>query len=184
MSAAVSVADFERIVGDYETKLRVFAQRMTRSREDAEEIVQDAFLRAYRALERMPENLRQDLRLKAWLYTITLNVARNRLHKKSPVVVSLDDVDDPARFHSLCVERETPESALDERASLEAVESALLCVPEHMRATARLKFLDGRTHREIAMTFHRPIGTVKSHVRRAAIIMRRRFTLQHPAIAA
>jgi RNA polymerase sigma-70 factor (ECF subfamily) len=184
VSAAVSVADFERIVGDYEAKLRVFAQRMTRSREDAEEIVQDAFLRAYRALERMPENLRQDLRLKAWLYTITLNIARNRLHKKSPVVISLDDADDSARLLSLCVERDTPESALEERASLEAVESALLSVPEHMRATARLKFLEGRTHREIAITFRRPIGTVKSHVRRAAIIMRRRFVLQHSAVAA
>ena len=179
MSAAVSVADFERIVGDYETKLRVFAQRMTRSREDAEEIVQDAFLRAYRALERMPENLRQDLRLKAWLYTITLNVARNRLHKKSPVVVSLDDVDDPARFHSLCVERETPESALDERASVEVVEAALRRIPEHLRSTARLKFLEGRTHREIASSFRQPIGTVKSHVRRAAIIMRRHLAEQH-----
>jgi RNA polymerase sigma-70 factor (ECF subfamily) len=184
VSATVSVSDFERIVGDYEAKLRVFAQRMSRSREDAEEIVQDAFLRAYRALERMPENLRQDLRLKGWLYTITLNVARNRMRRKPPAVVSLDDVDDAARFRLNCVERETPESALDERASLELAESALLCVPEHLRATARLKFLEGRTHREIAKTFHQPIGTVKSHVRRAAIIMRRQFALQHPAVAA
>jgi RNA polymerase sigma-70 factor (ECF subfamily) len=184
MNAAVSVTDFERIVDDYQVKLRVFAQRMSGNREDAEEIVQDAFLRAYRALERMPESLRQDLRLKAWLYTITLNVARNRMRKKSLAVVSLDDVDDAARFLSHCTERETPESALDERASLEVVESALLCVPEHMRATARLKFLEGRTHSEIAEAFHRPIGTVKSHVRRAAIIMRRRFALQDPAVAA
>jgi RNA polymerase sigma-70 factor (ECF subfamily) len=184
MNATVTVSDFERIVADYETKLRLFAQRMSGSREDAEEIVQDAFLRAYRALQRMPENLRQDLRLKGWLYTITLNVTRNRMHKKSPVVVSLDGVDDPARFLSQCVERETPESALDERASLEVVESALLSVPEHMRATARLKFLEGRTHREIATAFRQPIGTVKSHVRRAAIIMRRQLALQEPAIAA
>jgi RNA polymerase sigma-70 factor (ECF subfamily) len=157
---------------------------MSRNREDAEEIVQDAFLRAYRALERMPENLRQDLRLKAWLYTITLNVARNRMRRKPPTVVSLDHVDDAARFLLNCVERETPESALDERASLEVVESALLWVPEHLRATARLKFLEGRTHREIAKTFRQPIGTVKSHVRRAAIIMRRQFALQRPAVAA
>jgi RNA polymerase sigma-70 factor (ECF subfamily) len=184
VSATVSVGDFERIVGDYEAKLRVFAQRMSRSREDAEEIVQDAFLRAYRALERMPENLRQDLRLKAWLYTITLNVARNRMRRKPPAVVSLDDIDDAARFLLNCVERETPESALDELASLELAESALLCVPEHLRATARLKFLEGRTHREIATTFRQPIGTVKSHVRRAAIIMRRQLALQHPAVAA
>jgi len=184
MSATVSASDFERIVAVYETLLRRFAQRMSRSREDAEEIVQDAFLRAYRALERMPEHLRQELRLKPWLYTITLNVARNRMRKKSPTVVSLDHVNDAARFLSHYMERETPESALDERASLEAVESALLCVPEHMRATARLKFLEGRTHREIAKTFRQPIGTVKSHVRRAAIVMRRQFALQERVVAA
>jgi RNA polymerase sigma-70 factor, ECF subfamily len=182
--AAVNVGDFERIVGDYETKLRVFAQRMSGNREDAEEIVQDAFLRAYRALERMPERLRQDLRLTGWLYTITLNVTRNRLRKKSPAVVSLDDVDDPARFLPQCVERETPESALDACASLEVVESALLSVPEHMRPTARLKFVEGRSHREIADAYRRPIGTVKSHVRRAAIVMRQHFAEQRPAVAA
>jgi RNA polymerase sigma-70 factor, ECF subfamily len=184
VSAAVSVADFERIVGEYEAKLRGYAQGMSGNREDAEEIVQDAFLRAYRALERMPESLRRELRLAGWLYTITLNVTRNRLRKKSPAVISLDDVDDPARFLPQCVERETPESALDARASLEVVESALLSVPAHMRSVARLKFVEGRTHREIADAYRRPIGTVKSHVRRAAIVMRRYFAEQNPAIAA
>jgi RNA polymerase sigma-70 factor (ECF subfamily) len=179
MNAIVSVDDFERIVGDYQAKLHVFARRMSGNREDAEEIVQDAFLRAYRALERMPKSVRQDLRLKGWLYTITLNVTRNHMRKKSPAVVALDAVDDPARFLSQCVERETPEAALDERASLEVVELALLRVPGHMRATARLKFLDGRTHREIASSFGRPVGTVKSHVRRAGIILRRHLGEQH-----
>jgi RNA polymerase sigma-70 factor (ECF subfamily) len=180
----VGNADFERIVDEYQPRLRAFAQRITGNHEDAEEIVQDAFLRAYRALERMSETLRRGLRLKGWLYTITLNVARNRMRKKVPVVVSFDAVDDPASFFSQYVERETPESVLDERASLEVIEAALRRVPEHMRATARLKFLEGRTHNEIAQAFRQPIGTVKSHVRRAAIIMRRQFALQRRATAA
>ena len=179
MTAAVSIGDFERIVLEYQAKLRAFAQRMAGNREDAEEIVQDAFVRAYRALERMPESLRRDLRLKGWLYTITLNVARNRLRKKQPAVVSFDTVEDPATFFSHYVERDTPESALDERASVEVVEAALRRIPEHLRSTARLKFLEGRTHREIASSFRQPIGTVKSHVRRAAIIMRRHLAEQH-----
>ena len=179
MSPGVSVADFERIVGDYGTKLRIYAQRMSGNREDAEEIVQDAFLRAYRAIERMPESLRRDLRLAGWLYTITLNVARTRMRKKSPAIVSLDDAVNPLRFLHQWVERATPDSALEERASLEVIEAALRLVPDHMRAAARLKFVDGRTHREIAKSFGRPIGTVKSHVRRAAIIMRRHFGEQH-----
>ena len=177
----VGIPDFERIVDEYQTRLRVFARRITGNREDAEEIVQDAFVRAYRALERMPERLRRDLRLRGWLYTITLNVARNRMRKKLPAVVSLDAVEDPASFLSRYVESETPESVLNERASLEVIEEALRRVPEHMRATARLKFLEGHTHSEIAEVFRQPIGTVKSHVRRAAIIMRRQFALQCPA---
>jgi RNA polymerase sigma-70 factor, ECF subfamily len=179
MNAVVSATDFERIVADYETKLRLFAQQISRSREDAEEIVQDAFLRAYRALERMPENLRQNLRLKAWLYTITLNVARNRMRKRTPTVISFDAVEDPAQLLSHYIERGTPEAALDELASLEVVEAALQRVPEHLRSTARLKFLEGRTQHEIAKSFRQPIGTVKSHVRRAAIIMRRHLAEQH-----
>jgi RNA polymerase sigma-70 factor, ECF subfamily len=173
MSAAVGIGDFERIVLDYQARLRTLARRVSGNREDAEEIVQDAFVRAYRALPSMPHSVWQELRLKGWLYTITLNVARNRMRKKSPAVVSLDNVDHEAWLLAHCLARETPESALDERASVEAVESALLRIPEHLRATARLKFLEGRTHCEIAASFRRPIGTVKSHVRRAAIIMRR-----------
>jgi RNA polymerase sigma-70 factor (ECF subfamily) len=184
VSAVVGVADFERIVGNYETKLRAYAQRMSGNREDAEEIVQDAFLRAYRALDRMPESARRELRLAGWLYTITLNVTRNRLRKKTPAVVSLDSAADPTWLLSHYVEGETPESVLDARASLEVVESALLSVPEHMRSTARLKFVEGRTHREIANAYRRPIGTVKSHVRRAAIVIRRHFAEQNPAVAA
>ncbi len=70
---------FESIVDDYQRRLYGFALRMTGNREDAEEIVQDAFVRAYRALAKMDPQQRAELRLQPWLYTITLNVTRNRL---------------------------------------------------------------------------------------------------------
>src|SRR5271155_435210 len=74
-----SFENFERLVDDYQRRLYGFALRMTGNREDAEEIVQDAFVRAYRALGKMSEQQRAELRLQPWLYTITLNVTRNRL---------------------------------------------------------------------------------------------------------
>ena len=79
-----SVANFERIVDDYQRRLYGFALRMTGNRGDAEEIVQDAFVRASARLGKCPLEQRSDLRLQPWLYTITLNVTRNRLRSKRP----------------------------------------------------------------------------------------------------
>ena len=73
-----SVEHFERIVDEYQRRLYGFALRMTGNREDAEEIVQDAFVRAFRALGKMTDQQRLELRLQPWPYTITLNVTRNR----------------------------------------------------------------------------------------------------------
>src|SRR6202046_5514484 len=79
-----SVQNFDRIVDDYQRRLYGFALRMTGNREDAEEIVKETCARAYRALGKMSSEQRADLRLQPWLYTITLNVTRNRLRSKRP----------------------------------------------------------------------------------------------------
>ncbi|MBC5810852.1 MAG: sigma-70 family RNA polymerase sigma factor, partial [Candidatus Eremiobacteraeota bacterium] len=90
-----STETFERIVDDFQRRLYGFALRMTGNREDAEEIVQDAFVRAFRALGKMSDEQRRELRLQPWLYTITLNVTRNRLRSKRPTNVALDSLADP-----------------------------------------------------------------------------------------
>ena len=90
-----SVERFENIVDDFQRRLYGFALRMTGNREDAEEIVQDAFVRAYRALGKMSPEQRAELRLQPWLYTITLNVTRNRCVRKKPTNVALDALADP-----------------------------------------------------------------------------------------
>src|SRR5580700_6162175 len=95
VDSATNVEHFEAIVDDYQRRLYGFALRMTGNREDAEEIVQDAFVRAYRALGKMSAEQRADLRLQPWLYTITLNVTRNRLRSKRPSNVALDALADP-----------------------------------------------------------------------------------------
>ena len=173
MDSSVSVYEFEQIVEDYQAKLTGYARRLTHSREDAEEVVQDAFLRAYRALRRMSQEQQQQLRLKGWLYTITLNAARNFLRKKARPSISLDSSEDAQRLLSQHVERETPETVFDEHAGLEEVESVLRLLPEHLRRAARMRIIDDRTHSQIARVFGQPIGTVKSHLHRAMIFMRR-----------
>lgn len=173
-SSIASVENFEQIVDDYQRRLYGFALRMTGNREDAEEIVQDAFVRAYRALGKMPAEQRRELRLQPWLYTITLNVTRNRLRSKRPASVALDALADPDALLRNSSERpRQPEAIVEQNADVALVERALLQLPMHLRAAATLRFIEGRSHPEIAEILHQPIGTVKSHVHRAVRILRR-----------
>ncbi len=81
---------FEELVTAYQDRLYSFALRLTGRREDAEEVAQDAFVRAYRALGGYPAERVRAMALRAWLYQITLNVARNRFRGKKLKLVSLD----------------------------------------------------------------------------------------------
>ena len=171
---APSVERFETIVDDFQRRLYGFALRMTGNREDAEEIVQDAFVRAYRALGKMAPEQRAELRLQPWLYTITLNVTRNRLRSKKPTNVALDALADPdALLRDLQEGPAQPETIVERDADMALVEKALLQLPMHLRAAATLRFIEGRSHPEIAEILNQPIGTVKSHVHRAVRILRR-----------
>ena len=166
--------NFETIVDDYQRRLYGFALRMTGNREDAEEIVQDAFVRAYRALAKMDSQQRAELRHQPWLYTITLNVTRNRLRSKRPTNVALDALADADALLSGTGEGpDRPDQIVERGADMALVEQALLKLPMHLRAAATLRFIEGRSHPEIAEILHQPIGTVKSHVHRAVRILRR-----------
>ena len=172
---AVPGADsFERVVDDYQRRLYGFALRMTGNREDAEEIVQDSFVRAYRALGKMSPEQRAELRLQPWLYTITLNVTRNRLRSRKPTSVALDALADPdALLRESLDGPPQPETIVEQNAEVALVERALLQLPMHLRAAATLRFIEGRSHPEIAEILNQPIGTVKSHVHRAVRVLRR-----------
>jgi RNA polymerase sigma-70 factor (ECF subfamily) len=175
-AGAPAIDRFDQIVDEYQRRLYGFALRMTGHREDAEEIVQDAFVRAYRALGKMSEEQRAELRLQPWLYTITLNVTRNRLRSKRPTNVALDalaDADALLRGSAVREAPPQPEKIVEQKADMALVERALLQLPMHLRAAATLRFIEGRSHPEIAEILDQPIGTVKSHVHRAVRILRR-----------
>ncbi len=174
LKAVPGVDSFERVVDDYQRRLYGFALRMTGSREDAEEIVQDSFVRAYRALAKMAPEQRAELRLQPWLYTITLNVTRNRLRGRKPTSVALDALADPDALLRESQEGPVqPETIVEQNAEVALVERALLQLPTHLRAAATLRFIEGRSHPEIAEILNQPIGTVKSHVHRAVRVLRR-----------
>ena len=133
VTSTPSVENFDRVVDDYQRRLYGFALRMTGNREDAEEIVQDAFVRAYRALGKMSPEQRADLRLQPWLYTITLNVTRNRLRSKRPANVALDALADPdALLRESNEGPPQPERIVEQNAEIALVERALLQLPMHL----------------------------------------------------
>ena len=173
--------DFERVVREYQRPLYGFARRIMLNREDAEEVVQDAFVRAYRALGAMPANIRDGIRLSPWLHTITLNVARNRLRKKHFQLVSLDAMLAADRRVPSAPPEERPEAAVERQITRELLESAILEVPQVLRDTARLRILDGLTHAEIAQRFCEPVGTIQSRVFRALRLIRGILAAHHHA---
>jgi len=153
---------FEELVVGFQDRLFGFALRVCGNRQDAEEIAQDAFVRAYRALATYPRERIEAMHLAAWLYRITLNVWRNRVRRSEPRLVSLNG---------------HPEDAVEDR-DIERVESSadlaalLEAVSERARAVLVLRFVEGLTTEETAEVIGRPAGTVKSDVHRGLAQLR------------
>ncbi|MGH2516662.1 MAG: RNA polymerase sigma factor, partial [Ktedonobacterales bacterium] len=175
LSAALAVSldgAYEQVVRTYQHRLYAFALRMCGSPRDAEEIAQDAFMRAYRALRTYPAERVRALALRPWLYQITLNVCRNRARPNRLPTVPLDRPEDGAPLEIEDDAGERPEAAA-ERAELRAtLASALLRLPVHFRAAVILRHVEGLGYAEIAVLLGQPPGTVKAHVHRGSKLLR------------
>jgi len=163
---------FEALVNKYERRLYVYALQMLRNPEDAEEAVQDAFVKAYRAWAKSDAQQPPYTRLSAWFFKITLNVVRNRLRRKRFAQVSVEDLDDSASSRTPLEDRLSPDVILDRHASIDLIERAIRELPSHLLEAARLRFIEGLTHSEIAKRCSQPEGTIKSHVFRAKRLLR------------
>jgi RNA polymerase sigma-70 factor, ECF subfamily len=166
---------FESLVSHYQDRLYAFAHRLTGNREDAEEVAQDAFVRAYRALASYPAERIRELSLRAWLYQITLNVARNRFRRKRHRVVSIDEPG-PRGGDSAWQVAGDPESQPDamlEKSQRRTNLSALVAqLPERYRSTLVLRYVEGLRLEEVAAILKQPLGTVKSNAHRAVVALR------------
>lgn len=176
--AADLEGSFPRLVVAYQDRLYAFALRLTSSPRDAEEIAQDAFVRAYRALRGYPAERVRALALNAWLYRIALNVARNRLRKKQPATVSLDQENDGAPLDLPDDESLSPEALFErdeERAALARLVAAL---PERYRVAVILRHVIGLSYAEVAGILKQPTGTTKANVHRGVQLLRAGLTEQ------
>lgn len=134
--------------------------RMLGDRQDAEDVVQEAFLRAYRALEGYPPRRIGELQVRGWMWTIAANLARNRLRNRSrrPETPILD--------REFAVPGPGPEDDALTVAATEELAALLLDLPFPVRAAVVLHHVVGMPYAEIAEVLDRPSGTVRSDAHR------------------
>jgi RNA polymerase sigma factor (sigma-70 family) len=150
------------------------ARRLLRNQEDAEEIVCDVYTFAWRHSQAYDSTRGSVM---AWLSVMTRNRAVDRLRQRRDNI-SLDDERHQALSTSLHAETPTPEQMLAEFQAGSAVHQALSALSEKRRQLIGLAFFQGLTHEEIAAVVGMPLGTVKSHLRRALAVLQGELSAQ------
>ena len=145
------------------------ALRLTRSREEAEDLAQEAIVRAYEAYERF-----DGTNFKAWMLRIVTNlyINRYRQRQRGPQLGSLEE---DAMAEPAADEREVPDRILFDEALGAEVEAALAQVPDDFRLAVILSDIEGMSYQEIADATNVPIGTVRSRLARGRAILRKQL---------
>jgi RNA polymerase sigma-70 factor (ECF subfamily) len=171
-------AGFEALVRAYQDRLYAFGLRLTTSPRDAEEIAQDAFVRAYRALVTYPEERILALRPRAWLFQIAINVTRNRarVRRVSEVPLGLpSDGEDRSASAAASVpadDAHRPDVVAERRDEDRQLAALVGSLPERYRAAVVLRHVQGLSYQEVAEILGQPAGTVKSNVHRGVALLR------------
>src|SRR6266852_2446743 len=160
---------FEHLVRTYQDRLYGFALRLTGSRQDAEESIQDAFVRAYRALDSYSEDRRRALRLRPWLYQIILNVVRNRVRRPRLVAVSIDG---PVSNGLAARADQQPERVAVQAETQSQLANAIARLPKRYGTAVVLRHVQGLSYAEAAEVLDQPLGTTKSDVHRGLRLLR------------
>ncbi|MFZ9810519.1 MAG: RNA polymerase sigma factor RpoE [Burkholderiaceae bacterium] len=160
---------FNLLVLKYQRKVSRLVGRLVRNPDEADDVVQEAFIKAYRALPQF----RGDSAFYTWLYRITVNTAKNHLVSQGKRPISLSELtsNDPDEesfeLPVVTTDNNTPEAELMSRQVAEAVNRAVLALPEELRTALSLREIDGLSYEEIAEAMNCPIGTVRSRIFRA-----------------
>ena len=171
---------FEMLVIKYQRRIERLIARMVRDVDLVQDIAQETFIRAYRA---MPQ-FRGDSAFYTWLYRIAVNTAKKALVdlKRDPLVTESaraganDDDDETSRVERELTDGETPESLLASKEIAQAVSAAMDALSDDLRQAITLREIEGLSYEEIAELMNCPIGTVRSRIFRAreAIALRLR----------
>jgi RNA polymerase sigma-70 factor (ECF subfamily) len=158
---------FDLLVIKYQRKLGRLLSRFMRDPGEVEDVAQEAFLKAYRALP----SFRGDSAFYTWLYRIGINTAKNYLvamGRRAPTSTAIDaeEAEDMGQLEH-AQELNTPENMLMSRQVADTVNQTLEKLPEELRTAISLREMEGLSYEEIASVMNCPIGTVRSRIFRA-----------------
>ena len=166
---------FDALVLKYQHKLVKLVMRYVRNPAEAEDIAQEAFIKAYRALPQF----RGDSAFYTWLYRIAINTAKNAVvsRDRSPVEYDLDrsNTDESYDMQGRMKDSETPEGLVLTDEIRSTVNAAIDSLPEDLRTAIVLRELEGLSYEEIAAAMACPVGTVRSRIFRAREAIDRRL---------
>lgn len=162
---------FEMLVVKYQRRIERLIARMVRDVDLVEDIAQETFIRAYRALP----NFRGESAFYTWLYRIAVNTAKKAMIglKRDPLITESaraamsDEDDDASRVENELSNGETPESLLASRQIAETVNAAIESLSDDLRQAITLREIEGLSYEEISEMMNCPIGTVRSRIFRA-----------------
>ena len=160
---------FELLVIKYQRRIQRLIGRMVRDVDLVEDIAQETFIRAYRALAQF----RGEAQFYTWLYRIAVNTAKKALMdlKRNPTVSensfkSADD-DETSPLENELTSSETPEAVLASKEIAQIINAAMDALPEELRQAITLREIEGLSYEEISDAMNCPIGTVRSRIFRA-----------------
>ncbi len=159
---------FELLVIKYQQRLIRLIARLVQNEDEAEEVAQEAFIKAYRALP----DFRGESSFYTWLYRIGVNAANNylveRCRKFPQSVLPADEQGDELLAQTLLyADHNTPETTLMNKEIVQTIEAAINSLPQELRVAISLREMDGLSYEEIAQILDCPVGTVRSRIFRA-----------------
>ena len=162
---------FEMLVVKYQRRIERLIGRMVRDSDLVQDIAQETFIRAYRAIPQF----RGESAFYTWLYRIAVNTAKKALMdlKRDPLVTETalaakdDEGDETSRVENELSDGETPDALLASKEIAQAVNDAVAALSEDLRQAITLREIEGLSYEEIADVMNCPIGTVRSRIFRA-----------------
>lgn len=158
---------FELLVEKYRRKIGRLLSRMVRDPEEVEDIAQETFIKAYRALPQF----RGDAAFYTWLYRIAVNTAKNYLAARNRNMLTVSDVagdeEEGGEDRYTAPDIDTPDAQLLSKQIAYAVNEAVEALPEELRTAITLREIEGMSYEDIANFMGCPIGTVRSRIFRA-----------------
>jgi len=165
---------FGELMKRYQGKIYRLARRMTETDEDAEDVVQEAFVKAFRSLK----GFKEKSRFSTWLYRITVNLALMKLRRRKPEVVSLDQ---PIATEEGKMQREIEDETTDplrqllDRESAKVLDAAIEALPPAYRAVFILRHAEGLSTEETARILGISVPAVKSRLHRTRLMLQQKL---------